>query len=787
MKKIILSILFSTICLVGMSQKAQIDLPITWDDTVNVDYSVIPFGNDTAYLAADPTSASNIVLEIIKPSGSATQTWAGVVLGNDSLASAIPFSAGNTTIIARVYSSAIGIPMRLKVENESNAGIFSETEVNTTVVGWDTLAFDFSTPVTGAPGIVFTNTYDKIVFFPNFGTVPAVNETYYIDYVAFTGGSSGPTKAQIDLPITWDDTANVNYAIIDFGGNVSSSVVDPTNASNLVLQTDKPTTAQTWAGTTLGTALATSIPFSASNTIIEARIWSAAAGIPVLMKVEDQTNAAIFVETLTNTSRIGWDTLSFDFSNPGPNNQALNFANTYDKVSLFFNFNVVPSATETYYTDDVWFGGSASGPSKAQIDLPISWDDTANVNYAIIDFGGNVSSSVVDPTNASNLVLQTDKPTTAQTWAGTTLGTALATSIPFSASNTIIEARIWSAAAGIPVLMKVEDQTNAAIFVETLTNTSRIGWDTLSFDFSNPGPNNQALNFANTYDKVSLFFNFNVVPSATETYYTDDVWFGGSASGPSKAQIDLPISWDDTSNVSYGVTPFGGNISTVVVDPTNASNLVLQIDKPATAQTWAGTTLGTSSLATAIPFVSSNTVLQAKVWSAASGIPVLLKVEDQTNAAIFVETLATTTKVGWDTLTFDFANPGPNTQALNFSSTYDVVSIFFNFNVAPSALETYYVDNVSFGPLVTGISEYNANPTFKVYPNPANDVITIDATLLNEVNQVVVTNAVGQVVLQKNVSAIDNKLNVANFENGVYFMILSTESGMKTSKFMVTK
>ena len=617
MKKIILSILFSTICLVGMSQKAQIDLPITWDDTVNVDYSVIPFGNDTAYLAADPTSASNIVLEIIKPSGSATQTWAGVVLGNDSLASAIPFSAGNTTIIARVYSSAIGIPMRLKVENESNAGIFSEKEVNTTVVGWDTLAFDFSTPVTGAPGIVFTNTYDKIVFFPNFGTVPAVNETYYIDYVAFTGGSSGPTKAQIDLPITWDDTANVNYAIIDFGGNVSSSVVDPTNASNLVLQTDKPTTAQTWAGTTLGTALATSIPFSASNTIIEARIWSAAAGIPVLMKVEDQTNAAIFVETLTNTSRIGWDTLSFDFSNPGPNNQALNFANTYDKVSLFFNFNVVPSATETYYTDDVWFGGSASGPSKAQ--------------------------------------------------------------------------------------------------------------------------------------------------------------------------IDLPISWDDTSNVSYGVTPFGGNISTVVVDPTNASNLVLQIDKPATAQTWAGTTLGTSSLATAIPFASSNTVLQAKVWSAASGIPVLLKVEDQTNAAIFVETLATTTKVGWDTLTFDFANPGPNTQALNFSSTYDVVSIFFNFNVAPSALETYYVDNVSFGPLVTGISEYNANPTFKVYPNPANDVITIDATLLNEVNQVVVTNAVGQVVLQKNVSAIDNKLNVANFENGVYFMILSTESGMKTSKFMVTK
>ena len=616
MKKLVLCFILSSVCLLGLSQKSQIDLPITWDDTANVDYSVIAFGNDTANLGADPTSASNIVLGIVKPSGGGTQTWAGVVLGNDSLASAIPFSAGNTTIIARVYSSAIGIPMRLKVENESNAGISSETEVNTTVVGWDTLRFDFSNPVTGAPGLVFTNTYDKIAFFPNFGTVPAVDETYYIDYVAFVGGSSGPSKAQIDLPINWDDTANVNYAIIDFGGNVSSTVVDPTDTSNLVLKTDKPATAQSWAGTTLGSALATAIPFSASNTIMEARIWSAASGIPVLMKVEDQTNAGIFVETLANTSRVGWDTLTFNFANPSPNNQALNFANTYDKVSLFFNFNVVPSATETYYTDDVWFGGASSGPSKAQIDLPINWDDTANVNYAIIDFGGNVSSTVVDPTDTSNLVLKTDKPATAQSWAGTTLGSALATAIPFSASNTIMEARIWSAASGIPVLMKVEDQTNAGIFVETLANTSRVGWDTLTFNFANPSPNNQALNFANTYDKVSLFFNFNVVPSATETYY---------------------------------------------------------------------------------------------------------------------------------------------------------------------------LDNVSFGQLVTGISEYNVDPAFTVYPNPANDFVIIDATLLNKLNQVVLINAVGQIVLQKNVSAIDNKLNVANFEKGVYFMILSSESGMKTTKFMVTK
>ena len=615
MKKIIFSFILSSVCLSGMSQKSQIDLPITWDDTMNVDYTVIGFGDDTAYLAPDPTNASNIVLEVIKPAGA--QTWAGVVLGNDSLASAIPFSAGNTILRARVYASVVGTPIRMKLENESNAGIFVEAEVNTTVAGWDTLSFDMANQVTGTPPINFNNVYDKIAVFFNFGNSPAANETYYIDYTEFSGGgASGPTKANIDLPITWDDTANVSYAIIDFGGNASSVVADPTNASNIVLQSDKPSTAQSWAGTSLGNSLATAIPFTSSSTVMQARIWSAATGIPVLMKVEDQTNAAIFVETLANTSRVGWDTLTFDFSNPGPNAQTLNFANTYDKVSLFFNFNVVPSATETYYTDDVWFGGAPAGPAKAQIDLPINWDDTSNVNYSVIDFGGNGSSVVVDPTNASNLVLQSDKPSTAQTWAGTTLG---------------------------------------------------------------------------------------------------------------------------------------------------------------------------ASLATAIPFSSSNTVMQAKVWSAASGIPVLLKVEDQTNPTIFVETLASTSRVGWDTLTFDFANPGPNTLALNYSNTYDKVSIFYNFNVVPAATETYYLDNISFGQLITGVNEIELLSAFNVYPNPANDFIMIDASLLETASQLMITNAVGQVVLKQNVSAKNNKIDVTDFDNGVYFMMLNSESGVKTSKFMVTK
>ena len=80
----------------------------------------------------------------------------------------------------------------------------------------------------------------------------------------------------------------------------------------------------------------------------------------------------------------------------------------------------------------------------------------------------------------------------------------------------------------------------------------------------------------------------------------------GGGTGQPLAQIDLPITWDD-STVDLTVTDFGGSSSSVSSDPTNSSNNVLMTDKTAGAQTWAGTTLSTSSgLANAIPFSSEQ-------------------------------------------------------------------------------------------------------------------------------------------------------------------------------------
>ena len=117
-------------------------------------------------------------------------------------------------------------------------------------------------------------------------------------------------------------------------------------------------------------------------------------------------------------------------------------------------------------------------------------------------------------------------------------------------------------------------------------------WETLTFDFANQAAGTAALNLAYTYNKVSIFFNFGVTgaTAGAKTYYFDDVAFGGGSAAAGHLEPRSP----STSAVTYTLTGFGGaDDSTVVVDPTEATNKVARVVKSATAELWAGTTVST--------------------------------------------------------------------------------------------------------------------------------------------------------------------------------------------------
>ncbi|MFM7216989.1 MAG: hypothetical protein ACKO1U_03105, partial [Bacteroidota bacterium] len=352
---------------------------------------------------------------------------------------------------------------------------------------------------------------------------------------------------------------------------------------------------------------------------------------------------------------------------------------------------------KTYYCDDIQF----AAPVQVQVDLPIDFDDS-NVNYNLVDFGGNVSSIVTDPVSGTTQVLQVDKTGGAQLWAGTTIGgSGLASQIFFFPGYTTLTMRVWSPDSGIVVRMKAEDPNDPTHSVETdvLTTTSN-AWETLSFDFSNQATGTAPIDYSYTYQKLSVFFNFGVdgATAGPKTYYCDDIQFAA----PVQVQVDLPIDFDG-SNVNYNLVDFGGNVSSIVIDPVTGITQVLQVDKTGGAQLWAGTTIGGNGLANPIPFSPGNTTLSMRVWSPDSGIVVRMKAEDPNDPTHSVETdVLTTTSNAWETLSFDFSNQATGTAPIDYTYTYQKLSVFFNFGVdgATAGPKTYYCDDIQIATVI---------------------------------------------------------------------------------------
>jgi hypothetical protein len=693
---------------------------ITFDDAA-LTYTLTGFGGaEDSTVVTDPTGGTNQVARVVK--SATAELWAGTTVstGANQSVGTIPFDAANTRMMVRVYSPAVGVPVRLKVEDAADPTHSVETEVTTTVANtWENLIFDFATPVTGTSALDFTYTYNKVSIFFNFGTPGSVTgeRTYYFDDVAFIGGTGGGGGAGFST-ITFDNAA-LTYTLTGFGGAEDSTVVtDPTGGTNQVARVVKSATAELWAGTTVSTGANQSvgtIPFDAANTQMTVRVYSPLAGIPVRLKVEDAADPTHSVETEATTTVAGaWETLTFNFANQAPGTAALDFTYTYNKVSIFFNFGATGAASggaRTYYFDDVAFIGGTGGGGGGGGFTTLTFDNAA-LTYTLTGFGGAEDSTVVtDPTGGTNQVARVVKSATAELWAGTTVSTGPNNSIeamPFDAANTRLTVRVYSPLAGIPVRLKLEDAADPTHSVETeatttLTNT----WETLTFDFANQAAGTAALNLAYTYNKASIFFNFGATGAASggaRTYYFDDLTFiGGTSGGGGGAGTFATITFD-SATVTYTLTGFGGaEDATLVSDPAGGINMVARVVKSATAELWAGTTVSTGanqSVGT-IPFSATRTRMSVRVYSPDAAIQVRLKVEDAGDPTHSVETEATTTAVNtWETLTFDFANQAAGTAALNLAYTYNKVSIFFNFGVtgATAGAKTYYLDDVAFLP-----------------------------------------------------------------------------------------
>jgi hypothetical protein len=384
------------------------------------------------------------------------------------------------------------------------------------------------------------------------------------------------------------------------------------------------------------------------------------------------------------------------------------------------------------FTFLLMLGCSTVAMAQNQISLPIDWEGTTT-NYTVTDFGDNVSTRVVDPTDPNNMVLKTDKPVTAPLWAGTTLSTTagLATAIPFAQGATVITARVWSPDAGIEVRMKAEDKTDPTKSVETSTLTTVAnGWQTMTFDFSVQSTGTAPINFATTYDLLSIFYNFGVdgATAGLKTYYCDDIQFGGTSM---------------VKNVTFRVDMrgFSGTYTTPELN--------------GTFNNWCGN---------CTPMADPD---NDSIWEVT--VPVSGTIEYKFSADNWAvqEMLDPTTTAGCTQTTGAFTN-----RILAVSADTTLPAVCWESCAVCSGIST----------------NDNWITNFSVSPNPSNGVFVLSGDLLGarDVN-VLVTNLQGKIVYQSNIrtQALNETIDLSQMGNGMYILNISSELGATTQKLVV--
>ncbi len=80
-------------------------------------------------------------------------------------------------------------------------------------------------------------------------------------------------------------------------------------------------------------------------------------------------------------------------------------------------------------------------------------------------------------------------------------------------------------------------------------------------------------------------------------------------------------------------------------------------------------------------------------------------------------------------------------------------------------------------------ADFETSSKFKVYPNPANNTVTIGVTGI-ESYKLIVTDLMGKVVLEKSFFGIENTVDISALSSGAYFFTLNVDNKSQTVKII---
>ncbi len=754
---------------------AQMDLPVTFDDTA-VNYSFIDFGGNSSAFVADPANASNMVIESTKGVGG--PEWSGTTLatpGNPpgalnvdtGLLNPIPFAVGATTMSVRVYSTGPGLPVRLKVERDTDVTMTCETEATTTATNaWETLVFDFSNEATGTAALNFASVYNKISIFYNFGTT-GNGEVFYWDDVEFGGGTPpDPCLGVSPDPNILDDfecQGNITYSFANATWNEVVTNPNPTGINT----TDRVGEFIHWGAGTDG-AFGGSLdlaPIDLTNSggQFKMDVHPSEVGLPIVFILQDSNGADLANQTALTTVAGEWETLSYDMS-------AALTSNDVSKIVLVVSSG--DSVQHVVYFDNIRLDTVSVSPCAGITPEPSIFDDfECQGNFTYTFANATWLEDVANP-NASGI------NTSAKVgqfihWGDSTDGafggSLNLAPIDLNFYGTALTIDVHSSASGLPVTVVFQDDAGADILAQNANTTVAGQWETLSYDFSGAsGPVSKVVFVVSPNDTVQHELYFDNIRLDTST---------AIATCPGIApDVDVMEDFDCQQNTTY--TSTDGSLAVITNPDTTGINTSDNVGEYTRSSLSADAIVADFNLAP-LDFATHNQ-MKLDVWDAS--VPSVVEITLLDAAGISLATATATTSVGnaWEQLNFDF-------QLVPFTASVAKATLQFDSGSSSASNKVYYYDNWKMDGVLTGIRDLNLN-ALSVYPNPVNEFINLDMNVL-DLNSELTANIVtadGRIIQSTSIASGTRieRIDVSQLSSGMYFIELTDSKSKWMSKFV---
>ena len=353
--------------------------------------------------------------------------------------------------------------------------------------------------------------------------------------------------------------------------------------------------------------------------------------------------------------------------------------------------------------------------------------------------------------------------------------------------------------------------TTFQITNQNVGNTVVNEWQTLTWDLSGINPNGDLTNIS----QMVVFVDWTEgLPDRAEnsTIHIDNIKFNANklTDAPPVDSCENGVQDNDETGIDCGgscnacstsaaiiIEDFEGTPPQISAD--NGLGSVSIVSDPETGGTHSEVLKIVTSSTAEVPWqnaqvflqddyihlISSNKVVTAEVYST-TAFHMLAKVVDAVGGTLADESATDDyhSGSGWETLTFDFANPKDNTPVAAY--IYGRILFFPMWNGNGwnnSAVSTTYVDNITALSSATASLENNNLFDTKVYPNPTSDTWII-STPNNIITSIEVFNLLGKRV----VSQVNNSNNIIvstqGLTNGIYIARITTEQGTKSVKLI---